>query len=1009
MTDVARPRFADVVTAAAARWPDAHAVEDPQTTLTFAQLVTAANDVAAALRGGGIGAGDLVAVWGSRSATTFAGLLGVTMAGAAFLPLEPRHPFERLRHAFDDAGACAAIAATDLPRVQQLGGATLWLPDLSLTGTRRTVAREPLPEDAAYVIYTSGSTGRPKGALLLHSGWCNLVEAERQLLGLGSDDRVMQFASLSFDASVWEIAMAWGVGATLCVPPTAVPLAGLELTDWIDREAVTAATLAPSVLAAMDPDDVPTLRLVISAGEACPPRVVERWSRGRRFVNAYGPTEATVAASAREYCDEAPERVTIGTPLPGVTLHVLDEDRAPVADGVEGELWVGGAGVAAGYIGREQLTAERFVEIDDGFETRRLYRTGDRVRRRPDGEFEFLGRVDDQVKILGHRIELGEIELVLQESEAVREAIVTVSDDAGHPRLVGYVTLLAQVSPSELQAWLAERLPDQMIPSTIMVLDAFPLTSSAKVDRAALPRPGQEQDSAAEDRPTTPGEAGAVGEIVAEFLGASIASDRDIFEAGCSSLQAAELVGRLRQQFDARVTLRDVYRERTASAIARRIVTGSAAGFPALVPRGAGAAVPLSIQQRHMLRFMRAQPSDAFYEIAHAWSFDGELDLARVGAAWDATARRHEALRTRIVNEQQAISATPEPPRVTEVVAGGDDRLASALSDSLLAPYRLADEPLARLHVAIDPAGRTALGIGMHHLVSDGIAFARVLRDFWEAFTDAGAHRASATAVQYGDYAVWQQRMLDDGGFEQEVAYWQPRLAGAVPPRLSTGTPDGAAAPYDAGVVALAVPATVTGRLRALARELGVTEFCVLFSAFAAFAGTVAGQDDVTIATHVPNRMVPGTRDVVGFFANAVLVRLPVRAGDPFGRHARRTQEALLDAYDHQTMPVQELLDRVDAHDAYEVLFALEEFGAIDAPAGTPLPLSSVAKSRRDLCVYLSPDGDGLRGSIGFALDRHDRRGVERLANAFVQALDALSCGQADRVGQLGPAERVER
>ncbi|HLN60581.1 MAG TPA: amino acid adenylation domain-containing protein, partial [Symbiobacteriaceae bacterium] len=487
----------------AARMPEKPAVICGETTLTYAELHRRAGALGARLQALGVGPDVLVALCLDRSAEAVVAMLGVLRAGGAFVPVDPTYPADRIAFMLTDSAAPVILTTSDrLPALPVGGAQVLCLDafDWSLTAEPQELAQ---PEDLAYVIYTSGSTGRPKGVLIERHGWANLAAGVAVALGVVPDDRVLQFASLSFDASVFEATQALWFGATLCIPTGEARMPGPAMLRFLQEQAITVATVSPAALAAMPATDLPALRMVISAGDAVSADVVTRWAPGRRFVNAYGPTETTVWGTVGDL--EPGARVTIGRPAANKRLYVLDQHGGLVPVGVAGELYIGAPDLARGYLNRPELTNERFLETRFG----RLYRTGDLVRRLPDGTLEFLGRTDFQVKIRGFRIELGEVQAAVLAHPTVGDAIVIAREDGpGGKRLVAYVTPAGEdgrPEPAALREFLKERLPDYMVPSAILVLDALPLTPNGKVDRKALPAPEREEPSSSV-APRTPAE-----------------------------------------------------------------------------------------------------------------------------------------------------------------------------------------------------------------------------------------------------------------------------------------------------------------------------------------------------------------------------------------------------------------------------------------------------------------------------------------------------------------------
>jgi amino acid adenylation domain-containing protein/non-ribosomal peptide synthase protein (TIGR01720 family) len=565
--------------AQAARTPHAHAVAFGEDVLTYAELDKRANRLAHHLRSLGVGPESRVGLCLERSLDVPVAMLGILKAGGAFVPLDPTYPPVRLAFILEDAGIPILVTqeklADELPTSAQL---------VCLDTEAQALALQPdsapasgATEDTlAYVIYTSGSTGKPKGTLLVHRGLCNTALAAVTAHRFRPDSRVLQFASPGFDASVCEVFSTLLAGACLVLAPREELLPDLPLRGLLEKQAVTAATLTPSVLAQLSEEGLPKLETLISAGEALPPAVARRWTKGRTLLNAYGPTEVTICASISGPVE--PERPTIGRPFPNVELYVLDGLLQPVPVGAPGELYVGGVGLARGYLGRPELTAERFIPHPFSTEPgARLYRTGDRVRYLPDGQVEFLGRADEQVKLRGFRIEPGEVEAALARHPAVREATALVREDLpGQPRLVAYVVPAEgqTLDAAGLRAALKEHLPEYMVPAAFVTLPALPLTSSGKVDRKALPAPEGVRPEAGTPFVAPRSELEQqLAAMWAELLGVERLGVHDnFFELGGHSLLATQLVSRVRATFEVELDLGRLFEQPTISALALQIM-----------------------------------------------------------------------------------------------------------------------------------------------------------------------------------------------------------------------------------------------------------------------------------------------------------------------------------------------------------------------------------------------------------------------------------------------------
>jgi len=544
-----------------------------------------------------------------RSLEMVIGILATLKAGGAFVPLDPNYPRERLGFMIEDSGISVLLtqkkiiadfgfALSDLISSAEIGNQQIESRNLkvfaldsewdSITGeSDENLINKIAPENLAYVIYTSGSTGKPKGTMLRHRGLCNLAKAQQGAFGIDSSSRILQFSSLSFDASVWETVMALLNGAALCLTPREHLMTGQGLLEVLRSMDITTVTLPPSVLAVMPEDTLSNLKAIITAGEKCTRDLVQRWANGRAFFNAYGPTETTVCASMFQCSQEDEQNPPIGRPINNTELYVVNPHLQPVPVGVAGELLIGGVSLARGYLNRPDLTAEKFVPHPFSEKPgERLYRTGDLVRYLPDGNIEFLGRIDHQVKVRGFRIELGEIEATLVEHPSVRDAAVLAREDVpGDVRLVAYVVAKSDtpVNSGDLRSYLRERLPDYMVPSHFITLDAMPLTPSNKVDRQALPAPDQSRPDLKSEYVAPRNE---LEQKLADICMALLNLEKvgvfdSFFDLGGHSLLATQFISRLRTAFEVELPLRSLFEKPTIAELAEEIaIVKESAGKP---------------------------------------------------------------------------------------------------------------------------------------------------------------------------------------------------------------------------------------------------------------------------------------------------------------------------------------------------------------------------------------------------------------------------------------------
>ncbi|MEU1879905.1 amino acid adenylation domain-containing protein [Streptosporangium sp. NPDC020072] len=720
----------ELIGAQVARTPDAVALVAGKTRLTYAELDLRAGRLARLLAGRGVGTEDVVALALPRSVTAITAVYAIAKSGAAWLPVDPSLPADRITRMVADSGAKLVLTSAETaPGLPDCGVPLLLADSPTDTGTGEGPLRTLSPANTAYVIYTSGSTGTPKGVAVTHAGLAALVATHTGLTGIDGTSRVLQGASLSFDVSVSDIVNTLANGATLVLPREQSQMVGEELAGLIDEYGITHADLSPAMLATLPDVPLPTLRAIVVGGEAVPRELVSRWSAGHAVFNGYGPTETTVTAtmSGPLTGDEEPP---IGLPCRDTHVHVLDDSLRPAA---EGELYVAGPGLARGYVGRPGLTAERFVACPFGEPGERMYRTGDRVRLRPDGQLDFVGRADDQVKIRGFRIEPGEVEAVLAGHPAVRQAVVLArQDEPGRRLLVGYVT--GQADPAELREHCAGRLPHYMVPAAVVVLETFPLNAAGKVDRKALPAPVFGQADVGTPAPADELER-TLHELYRKVLGlADVGVEESFFELGGDSITAIQLVSEARRA-GLRISPRDVFTAGSVAALAR--IAGTVEERPT-VTEEAGANLG-EVPQTPVIAWLAAQrgPLDGYHQ-SMSLSIPAETTDERLTAALQAVLDRHDVLRMRTsapavrpwrlwTRPEGAVRAGD----VVEFVTGEADFAAAART----APARLRPEAGVMLQ-AVRYGARLLLVV--HHVVVDGVSWRTLQADLLAALREPG-------------------------------------------------------------------------------------------------------------------------------------------------------------------------------------------------------------------------------------------------------------------------------
>uniref|UniRef100_UPI00056294A9 non-ribosomal peptide synthetase n=1 Tax=Rhodococcus sp. UNC363MFTsu5.1 TaxID=1449069 RepID=UPI00056294A9 len=1047
-SDLPAPQTMDQIFAAAAVVdPDAIAlVGAGGRELTYRELDERSSRLARVLIAEGAGPESTVAVAITRSIESVLAVWAVAKAGAAFVPVDPNYPAERVAHMVSDSGAVIGVTLGEF--AGRLPGALRWLALDDAELVRRSADYSPAPvsnadrtaplrlEHPAYVIYTSGSTGRPKGVVVTHLGLMNVVEHQKVHYRLAPSSRSLHVASPSFDVAVYEALMAFGSAATMVIVPPGV-FGGVELAELLRDQRVTHAMITPGALATVDPSGLDDLATLMVAGEACPPELMARWSVGRRFINAYGPTESTVLATSTGVLS-AGDLVTIGGPVAGLGALVLDGRLHPVPAGVVGELYVSGPGLARAYRGRPDLTSERFVANPFGAPGQRMYRTGDMARWTADREIEYLGRSDFQVKVRGFRIELGEIDAVLAAQPGVDFAVTIGHQGAGGATsLVSYLCGAdgVDLDVAVIREAAAQVLPAHMVPSSIMVLDAIPLTPVGKLDRKALPEPVFELR--AFRAPSTRFET-IVAEVFAEVLGLErVGVDDDFFELGGNSLIGTQVTARLGAALDSTIPVRALFESPTVSALAARAESFLGERRTALTAGERPDRVPLSPAQQRMWFLNRFDPESVAYNLPLAIAMSGELDVDALELAVADVIGRHEALRTIYPDaesgaHQVVLAADGVAPTLAPVAVEEGD-LFGSLAEFFSVGFDVTEQVPLRVVLMQTSATEHVLAMVVHHISADGWSMAPLARDVMAAYVAraAGVEPVwSPLPVQYADYAVWQREVL---GSEEDPAsvvsaqlgYWTGALAG-LPDQLDlpSDRPRPAVASYRGAMHRFSIDADLHRSLSGLASEQGATLFMVVHAALSVLLARLSGTSDIAIGAPVAGRGEAALDDLVGMFVNTLVLRTEVDTDRSFTEILSRARETDVAAYGNADVPFERLVEVLSParsqarHPLFQVVLSLQN----QARTELELPGLNIRAleydeqiSKFDLQLNLTEStGDdsgaaGLAAELTYATDLFDAETIREFERRFVGVLTAIVADPAAPVGDidlLGAAER---
>jgi mycobactin peptide synthetase MbtE len=1052
---------------AVAAAPDAVALISDEAELTYDELHRRANRLARWLIGQGIGPEDIIGLRMTTSVEFVVAVFAVLKAGAAYLPIDPAYPADRVEYLLTDASPRIVIGRPEFDAAERVAAQ---MSDVALTDADRI---HPLrPEHLAYVIYTSGSTGRPKGVAVPHHAIAEHVDSFFSEWGVTPEDRALQWTSVSFDASVPEIFGPLSFGAKLIVPKPDAFADIRYVADLINRHHITVLQMVPSMLSFFlllpQVREWRTLRHLAVGGEALPGEVADKFASDfdAELRNHYGPTEAVVCSTHMPV--EGPQGtgvVPIGMPNRNVYTYVLDRELQPVPAEVVGELYLGGVQLARGYLGRPGLTAERFVA--DPFNTgMRLYRSGDLVRRNISGDLEFVGRADEQVKIRGFRIELGEVESVIATHPAVRHCLVVIDDTQVGRVLVAYVvpavgegsvSISTDIDLDQIRAHAASVLPEYMVPSAFAVIAEIPLTVSGKLDKRALPAPTPVAVCSYRE-PATPTERRVCSIFARLFDCERVGADDSFFRLGGHSLLAARLVAQIRAEFGMELTVRAVFDTPTPAGLAARLVAQFLAEFdidldaidaaetfhdavsgpqpsrPKLVESVRPERLPLSYSQLAMWFQYRMEGASDVLNIAIGLRVNGPLDTVALTAALNDVVGRHETLRVNIAEHEGVPYQFARPTLDVELPVAelAADQIDEAVAELRRYVFTLESEPLIRATLlALDPHTHV-LFLLAHHIVIDHASFGIVLEDLiiaYRARLKVKAPQWAPLSIQFADYALWQRNAFDAASEwgHAELAYWRDALAG-LPDELSVAHDH--TRPPVLGKRGEVVSFTVSGARRAaltqLAEQIGATEFMVYQAVLAVLLHKLGGGSDIAIGSPVASRVDSSTANLIGLFANVVVLRNDL-TGDPTLRSTvTRSRNAVLDAFAHQELPIARLVEALNpprSRSRNPLFQNMIHFGGEDW-ALVPRDLTGTGESTvvpfrmdfdvslldLDLGMNVTPDG-GLDVRVVANADLYEPATIALIADALNAALDAFATTPDAAVStlELLPAAALEQ
>lgn len=1015
----------------AARTPQATAVEFRGESLTYEELLERSGRLARHVRTLGAAPETRIGLCVERSPDLLVALLAILRTGAAYVPLDPDYPAERLRLMLEDAGTDLVVTQEALRETLPAGHRIVSLEAAEEDPSARSSdsADDPTvgPDHLAYVLYTSGTTGRPKGVAMSHRAILNRLLWMEAEYPLEASDRVLQKTPVSFDASIWELFCPLFAGATVVLAEPGAHRDPAGMAGAVAEASITVLQLVPSLvhpfLQSPGVDRCTSLKRLFCGGEPLPSDTLESLRRvlpNTRLINLYGPTETAIDASSWAV-DEHPGTavVPIGRPLTNARIYLLDPRGEPVARGVAGTLFIGGAGLARGYHQRPRITAECFVpDPFRGEAGARLYDSGDLARHRADGALEFLGRRDHQVKLRGLRIELGEIEEVMRRLDSVADAVVVLSDDApGFEQLVAYVVPSGEADdlPQDWRGLLTRTLFDAMVPSQFVVLDTLPRTPNGKLDRKALPAPSRQQEAAGGELQGT--FQGILASIWEDLLGVErVDAHDDFFLLGGHSLMATQLVARIRDALSIELSMRELFDAPRLAELARIVETAVKASHgvreTAIVRSDELGPAPLSFAQERLLFLDRLRPGNHAYNLPSAIRLRGTLRRRALAEALAALVARHDSLRTSfdLVDERPvqrvAEQVTFTLPRV-DLTHLDETRQESAARRAVhweaRRPFDLQRGPLFRSLLIVEGPQVHTLVVTVHHIVSDAWSTGIMVREFatfYRAFATGIEPRLESLPLRYTDFTRWQRRWLQGEVLDGLVAWWRKTLEGApelLPLPLDRPRPP--VPTFRGGNEVRMLDLDLASELRSLARRQGVTLYMVLLAAYQVLLRHATGTEDVVLGTSAANRNRLSIEGILGFFINMLVMRTNLGGNPTFEDLLTRVRETALGADAHQDLPFGTLVEalRIERDASYNPVFqAVFTFEGEPAPdlalpalEVSPVPIG-VDSTVFDIALVMWEMKDGLRAAFRYSSDLFRRTTIEALLEQFETILRAV-------------------
>ncbi|GAX42390.1 amino acid adenylation domain-containing protein [Tolypothrix sp. NIES-4075] len=1039
-----------------ARNPEAVAVVFAGQQMTYGELNTRANQLAHYLQSLGVGSEVVVGICLERSLEMIVSVIAILKAGGAYLPLDPSYPLDRLEFMLFDAQVPVLITMSALKENLPNHTAQVICLDSQQLAIAQQSPENPInqthPHNLAYIIYTSGSTGKPKGTMIEQRSLVNAYLAWEDAYYLSSQTTShLQMASFSFDVFSGDLVRALCSGAKLVLSPRDFLLDAQQLYGLMRQEKVDCAEFVPAVLRNLvqyleqTNQNLDFMKLLVAGSDSWYlseyKHIQSLCGSQTRLINSYGVSEATIDSSyfETEVVDLSVDQlIPIGRPFANNQIYILDANMQPVPIGVSGELYIGGAGLARGYLNRLDLTQEKFVKspFADYFPTNqdtRLYKTNDKARYLADGNIEFLGRIDNQVKIRGFRIELGEIEALVSQHPKIQGSIVTVREDVpGDRYLVGYVVPLTgqEITDNEMRNFLKVKLPTHMVPSAFVILDALPLTPNGKIDRRALPAPDRnsliKEDNFVPPRTATEK---ACSDIWCQILGLKrIGIHDNFFDLGGHSLLVSQVLGYCWQEFSVELAVRQFFQAPTVADLATVIEQYQNQGINVsnykIIPQRINQkSVPLSFAQQRLWFLEQLEPRNANYHICEVVRINGSLSVTALQQSLDAIVACHEVLRTNFILEDGSPVQVINAAQVVELTfvdlqdylpTERQTQVQRHLQQESQRPFNFSKDLMLRgCLLQIAPQEHILLLV-MHHIASDGWSIGVLwnqLKEFYTAFLNGEPIPLPTIPIQYADFAVWQRQWLSGQELENQLNYWKQQLADANPVlELATDYPRPPVQTYRNASQSLVLNQDLTVALRAISRQEGVTLFMTLLAAFQTLLYRYSGQEDIIVGSPIAGRNRTELKNLIGFFVNTLVLRTNLSGNPSFRELLAQVSQVALNAYTHQEMPFQKLVEELklerdlSRNPLFQVWFNMLNLGDIQLEL-PGLTVESVffqeAASKFDLNLYLQEQNQGIQLELNYNADLFTPERMMEMLHQFHHLLNQIVANPEASIAEL--------